>query len=62
MNAALQRMKPEQDTRQTDVRHDTMSAKNYALGMAARQALIMMLGALEDWLGVERSITPRRKR
>lgn len=30
--------------------------------MAVRQALIMILGALEDYLELERSITPRRKR
>ena len=27
-----------------------------------RQCLIMMLGALEDYLGMERSIIPKRKR
>ena len=30
--------------------------------MAVRQALIIMLGALEDYLEIERSIVPRRKR
>jgi hypothetical protein len=30
--------------------------------MTIRQALIMILGALEDYLGEERSIIPRRKR
>lgn len=30
--------------------------------MSFRQALIMMLGALEDYLEMERSIVPRRKR
>ena len=30
--------------------------------MSIRQALIMILGALEDYLGLERSIIPRRKR
>jgi hypothetical protein len=33
-----------------------------ALLMAFRQALIIMLGALEDYLQLERSITPRHKR
>jgi len=30
--------------------------------MHARECLIIMLGALEDYLGMERSIVPRRKR
>ena len=30
--------------------------------MALRQALIIALGALEDYLGLQRSIVPRRKR
>ena len=30
--------------------------------MAERQALIIRLGAIEDYLGMERSITPRHKR
>ena len=30
--------------------------------MAIRQALIMILGAIEDYLQIERSIIPRRKR
>jgi len=30
--------------------------------MALRQALIICLGAIEDYLDMERSITPRRKR
>lgn len=30
--------------------------------MAERQAIIIRLGALEDYLGLERSIVPRRKR
>lgn len=33
-----------------------------ALLMAVRQALIMVLGALEDYLGMPRSIVPRRRR
>ena len=30
--------------------------------MAVRQALIIILGAIEDYLEIKRSITPRRKR
>lgn len=30
--------------------------------MAKRQAIIMELGAIEDYLGLERSILPRHKR
>lgn len=30
--------------------------------LALRQALIMILGAIEDYLGMERSIIPRHKR
>jgi len=30
--------------------------------MAIRQALIIVLGAIEEYLGMERSIVPRRKR
>ena len=30
--------------------------------MATRQALIILIGALEDYLEIERSIIPRRKR
>jgi len=36
--------------------------KARALLMTLRQALIMVLGAIEDYLGIERSIVPRRKR
>lgn len=32
------------------------------LWMGIRQALIIALGAIEDYLGRQRSITPRRKR
>jgi hypothetical protein len=30
--------------------------------MSIRQALIIALGAIEDFLGVERSIVPKRRR
>jgi hypothetical protein len=33
-----------------------------ALLLAVRQALIIALGAVEEYLGMERSIVPRRKR
>ncbi len=33
-----------------------------ALWLSIRQALIIVLGAIEDYLGMERSITPRHKR
>lgn len=36
--------------------------RNRVLMMTVRQILIMALGAVEDWLEIERSITPRRKR
>ena len=34
----------------------------FVLLMAIRQALIIALGAIEDYLKMERSIVPRRKR
>ena len=36
--------------------------KERILWMALRQALIIILGAIEDYLEMERSIVPRRKR
>jgi len=36
--------------------------KTYHLLTIVRRALIMILGALEDYLQMERSITPRTKR
>ena len=39
-----------------------MGEQERILLMTVRQALIMMLGALEDYLQMERSIVPRRKR
>ncbi len=39
-----------------------MSERTKALLMSIRQALIMMLGAIEDYLGKQRSIVPRGKR
>ena len=39
-----------------------MSDRERTLLMAVRQALIIVLGAIEDYLGLARSIVPRRKR
>ena len=36
--------------------------RTHVLLMAFRQALIMILGAIEDYLEMERSIVPKRKR
>jgi hypothetical protein len=41
---------------------DIITPRQRALLMIVRQALIMVLGALEDYLEIERSIVPRRKR
>jgi hypothetical protein len=41
---------------------DTIDCRQRALLMTVRQALIMILGALEDYLEIERTIVPRRKR
>lgn len=38
------------------------SERHRSLLISRRQALIIELGALEDYLGMERSIIPRRKR
>ena len=35
---------------------------NRTLMLSRRQALIIELGAIEDYLGMDRSIVPRRKR
>lgn len=37
-------------------------SRERVLLMAVRQALIIALGALEDYLNLERSIVPQRKR
>jgi hypothetical protein len=36
--------------------------KEHVLLMSVRQALIIVLGAIEDYLGLSRSIVPNRKR
>lgn len=40
----------------------TIQPPERKLWMARRQALITELGAIEDYLGMERSIVPRHKR
>jgi hypothetical protein len=42
--------------------NDTMPDRQRAMLLVVRQALIMMLGALEDYLNVDRSIVPKHKR
>lgn len=39
-----------------------ISPRHRVFWMAVRQATIIFLGALEDLLGLERSIVPRHKR
>lgn len=41
---------------------DPEKAKTRTLLMAFRQAIIIVLGALEDYLNIERSIIPKHKR
>ena len=36
--------------------------REHKLLMAIRQALIIALGAIEDYLGMERSVIPKHKR
>jgi hypothetical protein len=43
-------------------RMNDIDSRQRTLLMAIRQALIIMIGALEDYLGIERSITPRHRR
>jgi len=42
--------------------HPTVTEQERRYLMARRQAIIIDLGAIEDYLGLERSIVPRRKR
>lgn len=46
-------------TRSTDYEH---SHDQRALWLGIRQALIIALGTIEQYLGLEQSITPKRKR
>jgi len=39
-----------------------LDGRTRTLLMCIRQAIIMALGAIEDYLGLQRSITPKRKR
>lgn len=41
---------------------DAIPARQRELLMVVRQALIMILGALESYLQIERSIVPRSRR
>lgn len=41
---------------------DTIHPRTRVLLLALRQALLIALGALEDYLGCERSVTPKHKR
>jgi hypothetical protein len=41
---------------------DVSETKQYKLWMAIRHALLIVLGAVEEYLGMERSVKPRRKR
>lgn len=41
---------------------EPITPKKRTLLLSQRQALIIELGAIEDYLGLERSIIPRRKR
>lgn len=36
--------------------------KERTLWLAVRQALIIIIGAIEDYIGLERSIVPKRKK
>lgn len=57
-------MQPSTTTKPLLVRADgdTIIHRQRVLLLAVRQALIMVLGALEDYLEMERSIVPRHKR
>jgi hypothetical protein len=39
-----------------------MTDRERTLWMGIRQAMIIALGVIEDYLGLQRSIVPRRKR
>jgi hypothetical protein len=39
-----------------------MTTPDREFWLAVRQALIIVLGAIEEYLGMQRSIVPRRKR
>jgi hypothetical protein len=46
----------------SSVRGKMSEAKTRAFLFTVRQALIILLGALEDYLSLERSIVPKHKR
>jgi len=47
---------------QPNISPELTDTRQRVLLMAIRQALIMALGALEDYLGLDRSIVPRHRR
>jgi len=49
-------------TPQTQNECVTIDPRVRVLWLGIRQGLIIVLGAIEDYLGVERSIVPRHKR
>ena len=51
-----------QPTLQNVQENGSIKGDQHRLLMAERQALIIRLGAIEDFLGIDRSITPRHKR
>lgn len=51
-----------QPTLQNVQENGSIKGDLHRLLMAERQALIIRLGAIEDFLGIDRSITPRHKR
>ncbi len=57
MNQAL-----EANPVKTGTAASAQDSRTKTLLMALRQALIIALGALEDYLGMERSIMPKHKR
>lgn len=48
--------------RQKPAEYVTIDPRARIFMISVRQALIMLIGALEDYLGIERSIVPRHKR
>lgn len=47
---------------QLSPKDEELTKANREYLMRCRQALIIKLGAIEDYMGMERSITPRHKR
>lgn len=55
-------IKPKTNNRQIEQEYGTIPEPFRTFLMRQRQTLIMQLGALEDFLGIERSIVPRHHR